>query len=225
MRAVQPTDGFCLHGWMRTELGLKGAELFTYALVHQFTQSSAGVYCGGIRYLSEWLGCSYNSALKYLKALVGKGLITETKGTENGVPFCRYTANLGVVLQILGNGTANFGDKNIKENINNTLSIKARTRFVKPSVQEIADYCRERMNDVDADTFYNFYEAKGWVVGKSPMKDWKAAVRTWEKRPSSSQPQFRPAQKESVLSHNLKVMDQMFGTNLHQQAYGEGHGK
>ena len=53
--------------------------------------------------------------------------------------------------------------------------------FVKPTVEQIREYCIERNNNVDPETFYDFYESKGWVIGKNPMKDWKAAVRTWEK--------------------------------------------
>lgn len=56
------------------------------------------------------------------------------------------------------------------------------TRFVKPTVEQVEAYCRERGNYVDAAHFVDFYEAKGWKVGSSPMKDWKAAVRTWEQR-------------------------------------------
>lgn len=55
-------------------------------------------------------------------------------------------------------------------------------RFVKPTADEVRAYCAERGNHVDAQAFVDFYEAKGWKVGSSPMKDWKAAVRTWEKR-------------------------------------------
>ena len=55
-------------------------------------------------------------------------------------------------------------------------------RFVKPTAEEVRAYCAERGNRVDAQAFVDFYEAKGWKVGNAPMKDWKAAVRTWEKR-------------------------------------------
>ena len=55
-------------------------------------------------------------------------------------------------------------------------------RFKKPSVEEIDSYCKDRNNSVDAEQFFDFYESKGWKVGGTPMKDWKAAVRTWEKR-------------------------------------------
>lgn len=52
--------------------------------------------------------------------------------------------------------------------------------FVAPSVEEVAAYCTERKNGIDAKTFVDFYEAKGWMIGKNKMKDWHAAVRTWE---------------------------------------------
>lgn len=55
-------------------------------------------------------------------------------------------------------------------------------RFVKPSVDEVRAYCTERRNGIDAQTWWDFYESKGWMVGSNHMKDWKAAVRTWEKR-------------------------------------------
>jgi hypothetical protein len=54
-------------------------------------------------------------------------------------------------------------------------------RFVKPNVEDVVDYCNERNNYVDAQKFYDYYSSNGWKVGKNPMKDWKAAVRTWEK--------------------------------------------
>ena len=63
----------------------------------------------------------------------------------------------------------------------NTLCARERKVFVKPTVAEVDAYCRSRNNFVDAEKFVNFYESKGWKVGNQPMKDWKAAVRTWEK--------------------------------------------
>ena len=55
-------------------------------------------------------------------------------------------------------------------------------RFLPPSVEEVKSFCRERGSRVDAQRFVDFYTAKGWRIGKDPMKDWKAAVRTWEQR-------------------------------------------
>lgn len=56
-----------------------------------------------------------------------------------------------------------------------------RTIFVPPTVEEVSQFCSENNIDVNANTFVNFYESKGWFVGKNKMKNWKAAVRTWER--------------------------------------------
>ena len=59
-------------------------------------------------------------------------------------------------------------------------AIKAK-KFVKPTIEEILTYCRERKNSINAERFFDFYQSKGWKVGNQPMKDWRAAVRTWER--------------------------------------------
>lgn len=53
--------------------------------------------------------------------------------------------------------------------------------FAPPTLEEVEAYCRERNNSVDAQRFFDYYTSNGWKVGKNPMKDWKAAVRTWER--------------------------------------------
>lgn len=66
-------------------------------------------------------------------------------------------------------------DKNINKQDNKNK------QFQKPSVDEVAAYCQERGNALDAHHFFDHYEANGWVRGKTKVKDWKAAVRTWER--------------------------------------------
>jgi len=70
----------------------------------------------------------------------------------------------------------NVNKKNNVNNSNKTL------RFTKPTIDEIDKYCKERKNNIDANNFFNYYESKGWKVGSSSMKNWKAAIRTWENR-------------------------------------------
>ena len=70
--------------------------------------------------------------------------------------------------------------KEYKNIINNNI-------FIKPTLEEVRAYCEERNNNVDPETFINFYESKGWLIGKNKMKDWKAAVRTWEKNRKEKQ--------------------------------------
>lgn len=61
-----------------------------------------------------------------------------------------------------------------------------RKRFTAPSLEEVRAYCIERNNSVDPQRFIDYYESKGWMIGKNKMKDWKAAVRTWENNGFSS---------------------------------------
>lgn len=68
-----------------------------------------------------------------------------------------------------------------KENTNKETTSKEYKRFTPPTLEEVKAYCKERNNNVDADRWMNYYTANGWKVGKNPMKDWKAAVRTWER--------------------------------------------
>ena len=71
---------------------------------------------------------------------------------------------------------------NNKESNNiNIITKESSKRFVKPTIEEIQKYCSDRNNNVDANYFYDFYESKGWMIGKNKMKDWKSAIRTWEK--------------------------------------------
>lgn len=63
---------------------------------------------------------------------------------------------------------------------------KKSKRFVKPTVDEVRAYCEERQNGIDPEYFVDYYEARGWIASKTPMKDWKAAVRTWERRDNNS---------------------------------------
>ncbi len=75
----------------------------------------------------------------------------------------------------------------------------AAKRFVKPTVEDVRAYCRERGNSVDPESFVNFYESKGWMVGKSPMKNWKSAVHTWENRGD------RGPKRKSVAGTEVKL--------------------
>lgn len=103
------------------------------------------------------------------------------------------------------NGTDIEEDKN-----KNRLDKNNKGRFYPPTVEEVKAYCEERNNGVDPQAFVDFYTAKGWKVGKDPMKDWQAAVRTWERR--------EPEKKKGVISHDRQIdraqyerLKEMFG--------------
>jgi hypothetical protein len=80
----------------------------------------------------------------------------------------------------------------------------AKKKFVRPSISQIKEYCELRKNGVDPEVFFNFYESKGWVVGKSPMKSWPAAVRTWEKNIKKEGEMRNPRSPEQELIQEMK---------------------
>lgn len=81
-------------------------------------------------------------------------------------------------------------DKDKDKDKDKDESISRAKRFTPPTLDDVSAYIRERGSNVDAQRFLDFYTAKGWMVGKNPMKDWKAAVRTWENRDSEQNKPF-----------------------------------
>jgi len=101
-------------------------------------------------------------------------------------------------------------DKEKDIDIDNKESSNKPKRFVPPSLEEVQAYCKERNNNVDPEQFINFYEAKGWMVGKNKMKDWKAAVRTWERRDKEEKQQIN-----SKASNKFNTFPQRQYTSTH----------
>lgn len=106
--------------------------------------------------------------------------------------------------------------KDNKKEISDTKvsNIKKEKRFVKPTVEQIDEYVKQNGCHIDAETFFNYYESKGWVVGKSPMKNWQAAVRTWEKTWKSNHPQqaknYTQSQTRDANREDLVINGQIY---------------
>ena len=85
------------------------------------------------------------------------------------------------------------------------------TRFIPPTTDEIKAYCSETGRNVDAERFVDFYSSKGWMVGKNKMKDWKAAVRNWERMEK---------EKSSGITEADRAKARLWGKGLdHQEGY------
>ena len=212
--------------WMH-DLDLDVYETIILATIFGFSQDGDSRFSGSQNYLARKAKCSRRKVVNCLENLLSKGFIQKFDVNVRGIHLCEYTFKASAFdaqgVHQVHRGCECGAHNNIDDNIDiNTLSIKKNTKFQKPSIEEIRLYCQERNNSVDPEKFFNFYESKGWVVGKSPMKDWKAAVRTWEQRgPEITRATYSPRQKKSVFEQNLEVMDQMFGTDLHSQTYGK----
>jgi len=97
----------------------------------------------------------------------------------------------------------NRSKENIKEEKEKVISDNADD--IPPKIEDVKTYCQERGKGVDAQVWWDFYAAKGWMIGKNRMKDWKAAVRTWEK---NNNPLFQqqPAQPEDPIEKAKRGM-------------------
>lgn len=90
----------------------------------------------------------------------------------------RTSTNVNERLQEQEQEQEKNNNKNNKESVREKQPLK---RFTPPTVDEVKAYCSERRNSVDPQRFVDYYTANGWKVGKNPMKDWQATVRTWER--------------------------------------------
>ena len=104
---------------------------------------------------------------------------------------------------------------NIKENPLKGVKEKPLARFTPPTVEEVFAYCQERGNGVNAQRFVDYYTANGWKVGKNPMKDWRASVRTWEQdrqqgvKPTKTVSAQQYTQREYTEDQLLAVSDDL----------------
>lgn len=103
-------------------------------------------------------------------------------------------------------------EKEIDSSASTTIK---RKRFEKPTLSEIEQYCIERNNNVNAEQFFDYYESNGWKVGKNSMKDWKAAVRTWE-RSEYRKPNSKKNSKEDAINVVNNLMNKLGGVDTEQ---------
>lgn len=145
----------------------------------------------GVIVIKHWRVHNYIRNDRY-KETVYKEEKSEILLKENGV----YTEknNLGIP-----NGNQRYTQDRIgkdrigKDKIDNKRETAPQKRFTPPTLEDVAAYCAERQNNVDAQKFVDYYTANGWQVGRNKMKDWKAAVRNWERNGFSSGSQKRGA--------------------------------
>ena len=217
MSAIKDENYINIQGFMVTKLGLKGNELLIYAIIFGFSQAEGQAFTGGLRYLADWLNTSKRTVMDNLKSLVEKDLLEKEESFINGVKFCTYRCKnftgvwknplRGMENSSMGGMEKTSPNNKIIDNKINKLNKErvSASRFSRPSLEEVREYCQQRQNSVDPEHFIDYYEANGWKVGRNSMKDWKAAVRNWEKRDGGFNK--KPAPKEDIDPAYLKMLD------------------
>lgn len=100
------------------------------------------------------------------------------------------------------NQTITKHEPNVNDNVNvndiKEIDKEKPSRFYPPTLEDIKNYCDERNNKVNAEGFFDFYTSKGWMIGKNKMKDWKSAIRTWERKQKEEGGTNEPQSKRRI---------------------------
>ena len=174
---------------VRYDKSLKPLARLLYAEITALCKQEG--YCwAGNQYFADLYDVDKNTVSGWIGQLKTRGYINVQleykEGTKQIVK--RY-------IRINGEGTNKIIDTSLQKDVypineiievnstdNNTNNNKTNKggRFTPPSVEQVMEYCNHRQNGINAQNFIDFYQSKGWKVGNSKMKDWKASVRTWE---------------------------------------------
>ena len=98
----------------------------------------------------------------------------------------------------------------INKKVSSDEDTKIATRFIQPTIEEIAAYCQEKGYYVDAEYFFNYYEGNGWKVGRNAMKNWKATLATWNKK-----------EKEHKQDRDYELQRRQWETRRHEGAVSD----
>jgi hypothetical protein len=183
---------------------------------------NAGVWQVEVEVASIRVGAKLNE--KEALKLFGNNVISFDEGSKWFVKeFVKFQQGVSHIAELNSNSNPHKSilriveqykllelEDNPIEVIEEVKQAKKSKRFKKPTLDELEHYCIERQNKVDIQKFFNFYESNGWKVGKNPMKDWRASVRTWEsnsfddKKQSKTQNQLNSWQKaRDIINKNI----------------------
>ena len=192
---------------------------YLYLLTNERTKQ-CGIYEISKKQISFDLGYTIDRVSKLLKYFVNSGRILYSESTKelaikNWNKF--NGSNSPKVLSCIKSELSNVKDRVLIEYVNGMYTSSQEEQeqeeeeepkkgLIPPLFNDVLNYCIERKNDVDPNKFINFYESKGWMVGKNKMKDWKAAVRNWEK-PKQQESEIAP-ELQHLLNHVAKYGNQ-----------------
>ena len=192
-------------GWIRVERGIldhwvfseaDALKLWVYLLMSanyedksrmfngRLTQVKRGQLIYGRHAVSQRLGISEAKLRRYMKQFIKDEMISQQITNKYSV----ITITCYEKYQDASQQTANKAPaKRQQTAIPKQVTINHK-QYIPPSVGEVEAYCESRGNGIKAEAFVDYYEARGWMIGKNKMKSWQSAVRTWENRRKEQEP-------------------------------------
>lgn len=188
---------------VRYNVNLNSSQKLFYGEITTLTQKTGECWASN-NYFSNLYNVRPSLISNWLRALEKENLIVveyEKKGKEITKRTIRLvgTQNIEYVFNKSEEGIQNIEPNNTSINTTSKKEINKERKFKPPTLEEVKAYCLERQNGIDAENFIDFYESKGWMIGKSKMKSWEAAIRTWEKNKKNNQ------QKEDIRPYWLDM--------------------
>lgn len=136
------------------------------------------VFDSGIIVIKHWKIHNYIQADRFKPTTYVEEKSTLMLDQKKAYTECIQNGYTPYTQVSIGKESIELGKESIELSAESSADIPKR--FRKPTLEEVSAYCKERKNNVNPQRFIDFYTSKGWKVGKEPMKDWKACVRTWE---------------------------------------------
>ena len=181
-------------------------EVFEFLSERQIQACLKKLVDDGILITGNYNKIAYDRTLWYAITKKGYSILRngemETTKLSNGttqivepIPDINTNINTDIINIISSDDAKKTNDK----------TTKTKTSvFAIPTINEIKEYCKERKNNVDAEKFFDYYESKGWLVGKTKMKNWQAAIRNWEKNNFDNNQKI---EKESYNNNDFADVD------------------
>lgn len=143
----------------------------------------------------EKLAQALNLSVRQVRTILSclskdKRIAIESTKRWTKIIICDYDCfeNKQPMPEIIDSSSAHNPSMDGKKNtsVSKASTTAKREHFSKPSIDEVREYCSSKKSCINADEFWNFYESKGWLIGKSPMKNWHAAIASWERKRTSA---------------------------------------
>lgn len=138
---------------------------------------------------------------------------------SNKEGFGEYSTNGRRTLDELNKNKNKNENRNKNEREDNGAKAPTHSRFTPPTLDEVEKYCKERNNSINAKRFIDYYTSKGWKVGNSTMRDWKATVRTWEGRETKGNKPQQPS-ADNERKYTESELNELFGDISNPNEWG-----
>ena len=194
-----------MSGWIRVQRGIldhwvfseaDALKLWVYLLMSanyedksrmfngRLTQVKRGQLIYGRHAVSQRLGISEAKLRRYIKQFIKDEMISQQTTNKYSI----ITITCYEKYQDVSQQTANKQPTKRQQTTTPKQVTINNKQFIPPSVGEVQDYCESRGNGIKGEAFVDYYEARGWMIGKHKMKSWQSAVRTWENRRKEQEP-------------------------------------